>query len=114
MSEEEGIIELDTEFAKLIGFTSDKFDDISYLYQEGNYIFISMIKSIDKHKGNLTKLFDAIQREGYEIKVPRPFPLMELILIRKGFRKTIEHSEQMGAVEVWVKGINEQKKRSVE
>ena len=103
MNEEEGIIKPDTGFAKLIGFTSDKFDDMSYLYRVKNYIFISLIKSIGEHKGNLTKLFDAIQQEGYGIKVPTPLLLMEAILIKKGFHKTIEHSEQMGNIEVWVK-----------
>ena len=103
MSEEEGIIKLDTKFANSIGFTSDKFDSISYLWRVGDYIFVSMIKSIHKGEGNLTKLFDAITEKGYGIKVPTPFPLMEAILIRKGFCETIEHSEQMGDVEMWVK-----------
>ena len=100
---EEGIIKLDTEFAKTIGFTSDKFMDLSYLSQKGDYIYISMIESVQKGKGYLSELFDAITTKGYGIKVPTPFPVMEAILIRKGFSKTIEHSEQMGNVEVYVK-----------
>jgi len=98
----EGIIELNSEFGNQIGFTSNKFTDLSYLWRKDNYIFISMIESTYKHKGNLTKLFDAISEKGYGIKVPTPFPLMEAILIKKGFRKTLERSEKMGDVEVWV------------
>ena len=100
---EDGIIKLDTNFVKLIDFTSDKFTDLSFLWRIDGHIYISMIESTDKSKGYLTKLFDAIQREGYGIKVPTPFPLMEAILIKKGFQKTIEHSERWGNVEVWVK-----------
>lgn len=101
---EEGIIEPDTEFAKEIGFTSDKFVGISYLWKIKEYVYISCIKSINPGQGNLTSHFNAIQQKGFSIKVPSPFPLMESICKQKGFKKTLERNDihNVGDVEVWV------------
>ena len=98
----DGIIELDTEFAKEIGFTSDKFQ--GYLWKVGNYIYISVIKSNNRKQGNLTSLFNAIQEKGFGIKVPTPFPLMEAICKKKGFETTIERNDihEVGDIEVLV------------
>ena len=105
----DGIIELDSEAGKELGFTSDKFIDGSrsqigsYLWKKEGYIFISFIQSKENRKSHLSKLFDAILSKGYGIKVPIPSALMEAILRKKGFERTEEHSEQHGNVEVWVK-----------
>ena len=99
-----GIIELDSEAGDVLGFTGDKFMDGSYLWNLGDYIYISHIKSREKRKGYLSALFDSILSKGYGIKVPTPFPVMEAILIKKGFVRTEEWFEQFDEyVEVWVK-----------
>ncbi len=92
-------IEVDSPFAKQIGFTSDRFD--GYLWKEGKFISISFIISKQQGRGNLTKLFKNINKQGYKIEVPTPFPNMELILKCHGFKKTIVSDPLMGKVEVW-------------
>ena len=98
----EGVIELDTEFAKEIGFTSDKFE--GFLWKVGDCIYISCIKSINRKQGNLSTLFSTIQEKGFGIKVPSPFPLMESICKQKGFKKTVEYDDihNVGNVDVWM------------
>lgn len=81
----EGIIELDSEFAKKIGFTSDKFD--GHLWNEApDYIVISFIVSKDPRKGNLRKLFDSIEALGYGILVPTPSDQMYAICKKRGMQ----------------------------
>lgn len=98
----EGIIELDTPFAKHLGFTSDKFD--GWLWKKDKHIMISFIVSKQEGKGNLSKLFQRIQELGYEIRVPNPFAKMKAILVTHGFKRTIEYDKDMGGdVAVWIK-----------
>lgn len=102
----DGIILLDTVEGKELGFTSDKFTDHSFLWKKDDYIYISVVESREKGKGHLSKLFDTILKD-YGIKVPTPFPLMEAILIRKGFTKTEGYDEKYDEnVEVWIKEKN--------
>lgn len=101
----DGIIELDSEPGKELGFTSDKFLDSSYLWKRGEYIYISAIETREKGKGHLSLLFNTILKE-YGIKVSNLFPPMEVIIGMRGFERTKEHSEQYGNVEVWVKEKN--------
>ena len=101
----DGIIELNTPFAKKIGFTKEKFD--GYLWKQGKYIYISFIVSRYPRQGNLSKLFDNILKEGYGIKVPTPLGVMALIVRKKGFRQTTEYSNiNECPAEVWVKEVN--------
>jgi len=103
----DGIIELDTRAGEELGFTLGKFMDGSYLWKRDDYIYISFIQSREKGKGYLSKLFDTILNNGYGIKVPTPFPLMQAILIKKGFVRTEEWAERYNEnVEVWVKEKN--------
>jgi hypothetical protein len=92
-------IELDTPIGKELGFTSDKFD--GYLWKNGEFMTVSFIISSQEGKGNLSRLFKAINKKGYKIEVPTPFPVMELILKCHGFKRTIKKDPLMGKVEVW-------------
>jgi hypothetical protein len=95
-------INLDDDFAKRIGFTSDKFK--GYLWLIDDSIYISIIMSLKPGEGNLSKLFNNIWCEGYKIKVPTPFKNMRSILEKKGFKETKEYSKEFQEiVEVWVK-----------
>ena len=98
-----GMVELDSPFAKEVGFTSDKFE--GYLWLHPDCVYISFIVSTSEGQGNLSKLFDAIWERGYKIKVPTPFARMEAILEKKGFEHTWEPASWGGPeeVEVWVK-----------
>jgi len=97
-----GMIEVDSVSGKLFGFTSDKFDDFSYLWYDGDYIWISVIEVIHPDQGHFSELVKTIQKAGYGIKVPNPFPRMEAILQHYGFQKTIEYDTDGNPVDVWV------------
>ena len=97
------IIILDGKFATEIGFTCDKFE--GYLWKKGNYIYISLIKSLNPGHGDLSALFNSIQEKGYGIKVPTSLPQMETICKRKGFKLTTEnHKRYNEPVDVWALG----------
>jgi excisionase family DNA binding protein len=95
----------DSSFAQEIGFTSDKFD--GYLWQEDERVIISMIVSLDMGKGNLSRLFKAIEAKGYQVAVSTPLGRMQQIITRKGFRPHMEpfiiDGELIDMVEVWMK-----------
>lgn len=92
------VIRLDSNFAKEIGFTSDKFD--GYLWQQGDVVFISLLVSLHPDDGNFSKLLDAIEVRGMIVKVPTPSLMMQSILKKKGFKRNIEQSD-FGEVEVF-------------
>jgi len=95
-------IEMDSEPAKQLGFTSERFE--GWLWKHGKYIYVSYIVSRQEGKGNLSRLFKRIQSFGFGIKVPIPFPKMEMILRSHGFKHTLEDFKEAKApnVEVWV------------
>jgi len=100
---EHGLVEIDTLFAKELGFTSDKFASQSWLWLKDGYIYISMIESKNPGHGDFSELVNKILEKGYGVKVPTPFSMMQAILSRKGFKKAMEQDQDLGAVEVWIK-----------
>ena len=106
---EVGMIELDSEVGKKLGFTSDKFSKDSYLWFHGGHIWISVITSKYKRKGYLSELIGKIRDEGYSIKVPNPSIDLEAILVHCGFHMTIEEYDDIlfRNGKVWVKEIHE-------
>ena len=104
----DGIIELDTPFAKKIGFVSSKFH--GYLWKKENKIIISFIISKEENKGNLSKLFNSILLEGYDVAVPIPSGRMQQILLKRGFkRKIIYDGVLRDSVELYVLESNKNK-----
>lgn len=96
-----GCIMPNSDFAKTIGFTTDKFD--GYLWKDSKSIVITVIISLQPGQGHLTQLFRNIQSAGFNIKVPTPLGKMRLILTRYGFEKTEELNHDNDTVEVWFK-----------
>ena len=96
------IIDLDSRFAKMIGFTSGRFVKHSYLWRMRKTIYISMIEAMASGQGDFSRLLTNLQRRGFRVKVPTPLNQMTLILARKGFKPTreISHGE---SCEVWVR-----------
>ena len=86
---EDGIIELDSPFAKKLGFTSDKFD--GWLWKKGEYIYISFIISKKSKTGNFKRLLRRIEELGFGIKIPTPLGVMQYIVRKYGFKKTTEN-----------------------
>jgi hypothetical protein len=99
----QGIIELDSDFAKKIGFISKRFISCSHLWGEGNRIIIQTIECTDRRRGYLRELFRAIWKMGAEIAVRTPLSTMEQILLHYGFRKTFVQDPKYGKSELWVK-----------
>lgn len=93
------IINLNSEFAKEIGFTSDKF--AGWLWKDESRIIISCIDSLQPNQGNFSSLIKAIQQAGFDVAVPSPLPKMKAILIKKGFSSHIEADPMLGDVEIW-------------
>lgn len=99
-----GIITLNSQFAKSIGFTNDKFTSASYLWKTNNTITISFIESINKRKGYLNGLFNKIKVLNYKIAVPTPLGIMVNILKKKGFEQTFVWDDKFkDNVELWIK-----------
>lgn len=100
---QDGVIALGTPEANELGFTADKFDADSYLYKDGDSIYISLIKSIEERKGYLKSLVDAIRNKGFRVKIPTPLGRMVAIVEKNGYVLTMEPFEDYRA-QVWVLG----------
>jgi hypothetical protein len=96
----DGIINLDTERGRVLGFTIDRYD--GYLWKTGDSIIISLIES--KQRGNFRELVQRIHEHGWTVKVPTPLSRMEEIVRKNGYRLTIEpfSDEDPIPCEVWV------------
>ncbi len=96
----DGIINLDTDRAKLLGFTSDKYD--GYLWRQGDAIIVSFI--VSWQRGNFRELVRRIHALGLTVKVPTPLGRMQEILLKNGYEHTTEpFDEEPGeTVDVWV------------
>lgn len=92
----DGIILLNSERGGVFGFTSDKFHGDSYLFKEGNNIFVSFIECVTPGCGHFRELVQAILRQGYAVKVPTPGARMGEILLKNGFTHAMEPAEEVG------------------
>lgn len=96
----DGIINLDTDRAKVLGFTSDKYE--GYLWKQVDAVMVSFIAS--KRRGNFRELVRRIHALGLTVKVPTPLGRMQEILVKNGYQHTTEPlDEESGeTVDVWV------------
>jgi len=93
-------IDLDSELAQTLGFTSDKFS--GWLWLKDRIVIISFIMSLHQGKGNFSSLLRAIKNNGYKAAIPTPLGKMQAILSRKGFKPYLVNDEEMGQVELWM------------
>lgn len=97
----DGMIELNSEFGKTLGFTSDRFGNGSYLWKRNGAIIVSFIESLAG--GNFRRLVETIRSLGFAVHVPTPLGRMAEIVRKNGYRQTFPFSEAFGeCVEVWV------------
>ncbi len=95
-----GMIEVDSERGRELGFTSDRFSTDSYLWEEPERIMVSLIFS--RTPGNFRALVRCIHEQGKAVAVPTPLGDMRRIVEKCGYRFTLEHDDQMGETcEVW-------------
>ena len=98
----EWVIEPGDPKGEKFGFTQEDF--LGYISEIENTIWISAIISKKPGRGNLSKLIKSALDQGYIVKIPAPFPHMQLIAKHLKFRKTIEEFPEVGeSIEVWVK-----------
>lgn len=97
------MIKLDSDLGKEIGFTSDRFDSLSYLSINEGYVYISCIEAVTPRQGHFTQLVENIRAKGWGVKVPTPFAGMVAACKKLGFEQTREFAKPFGEfVEVWV------------
>lgn len=96
-----------SKLARELDFTPEKFNDTSFLWKIGEYIYISFIESRNPGEGHFSQLLKNIYKKGYGVKVPNPFPSMKEILEKKGFIQTYETNPKMGdePIEVYVSEV---------
>src|SRR4051794_30778726 len=87
-----GLIEVDSEWAGRVGFTSDIFLKGGQLYKQEDCMYIQSIEVLlgKRKKGHFNKLLDRLWELGFVVKVPNPLPTMVRILTKKGFRTISE------------------------
>jgi hypothetical protein len=97
MKIDEGIINIDSEGAKQLGFTSDKFNPASWLWRTGNTITISFI--VASKKGAFCQLMKAIAEQGFDFEIPTPSPRMLEIGKKQGWNFCQRDGEE-GVVDI--------------
>jgi hypothetical protein len=86
---------------KKFGWTKSKFK--GYISIVDNTIWISAVWSLQRGKGNYSRLIKNLHKVGFKIKVPGPFSHMVEICKHLGFTRTVEHSPEFGDdIDVWV------------
>lgn len=80
-----GMITVDSEFGKEIGFTSDNFERGCHLWKIDNNIFISIIEAKYQGRGVFSALVKKIESLKFSVLVPTPLAQMEKILKRWGW-----------------------------
>jgi hypothetical protein len=95
----DGIIEVDSDIGKVLGFTSDRW--IGWLWLSGDKIFLSYVEALHPGQGHLHQLRQAIEAAGYRVAVPIPLYQMREILRHWGFSMHMEKDSKLGNVEIW-------------
>ncbi len=94
-----GMIEIDSERGKQLGFTSDRFTLDSYLWEEPDRIMVSLIQS--RKPGSFKALVAAILADGKCVAVPTPLGDMQRIVEKNGYVHTVEDAGEMGPCHIW-------------
>jgi len=92
----DGIINIDTEPARLLEFTSDKFNPASYLWKTGDTIVISFIMA--KTKSAFCQLIKNITAEGFYFEIPTPSNRMKEIGEKQGWHYCQREHEELGLI----------------
>jgi hypothetical protein len=94
----DGIINIDTEPAKLLEFTSDKFNPASYLWKTGDTIVISFIMA--RQKGAFCQLIKNIAAQGFYFEIPTPSRRMREIGKKQGWHYCQREHEELGLIDI--------------
>ena len=95
----DGVINIDTEPARLLEFTSDKFNPASYLWKTGDTtIVISFIMA--KTKGAFCQLIKNIIAEGFYFEIPTPSSRMREIGEKQSWHYCQREHEELGPIDI--------------
>ena len=98
------MIAVDSDKGKGFGFTSDKWEDDSYLWMDeaNRRVLLSLVIARYPGKGALTDLIKSIEVLGLKVAVPCPLAQMKAILRKWDFRPNEEWSDATGEpIDVW-------------
>jgi hypothetical protein len=98
----DGRIDVDSRLGKQIGFTSDRFQSVSYLWKYGDYVMLSFVWTEVEGQGYIRDLVNAIHQASLGVKVPTPLGRMAEIVQKNGYQRVMEKTEIGESVEVWV------------
>jgi hypothetical protein len=94
----EGIINIDSKAAAVLGFTSQSFAPHSYLWRDGNTIIVSLI--VSRAKGEFRKLIDRILELGFDFEIPTPSARMAEIGRKQGWNFRGKYDELFGVIDI--------------
>jgi hypothetical protein len=100
----DGIINIDTEPARLLEFTSDKFNPASYLWKTGDTVIISFIMA--RQKGAFRQLIENITAQGFYFEIPTPSGRMREIGRKQGWRYCQREHEELGPIDILTNKTN--------
>jgi len=81
-----GMIDLDSDFGRSIGFTSDLFKDGSFLFgDENGILWISMVLAKHKGAGDFRSMMQNIESMGITFRIPTPIGNMVRICMKQGW-----------------------------
>jgi hypothetical protein len=83
--EKRGLIRVDSEKGKQLGLTSDRFTEDSYLWLEGNTLWLSLLTSKKEHQGYVLNIMNNAKAAGYDMLCYSVSVRMNMILSRFGF-----------------------------
>lgn len=83
--EKRGLIRVDSEKGKQLGLTSDRFTEDSYLWLEGNTLYLSLLTSKKEHQGYVLNIMNKAKTMGYDMICCPVSERMKMILSRFGF-----------------------------
>jgi hypothetical protein len=80
-----GLIRVDSEKGKQLGLTSDRFTEDSYLWLEGNTLWLSLLTSKKEHQGYVLNIMNNAKAAGYDMLSYPVSERLKMILSRFGF-----------------------------
>lgn len=83
--EKRGLIRVDSEKGKQLGLTSDRFTEDSYLWLEGNTLWLSLLTGKKEHQGYVLNILNNAKAKGYDMACCPVSVRMQMILSRFGF-----------------------------
>lgn len=97
----DGIINVNSERGLVFDLTSDKFEPDTYLWKDGQDIYISFIATQHPGCGDFKCLVERIQAAGYRVKLPMPMRRLKQILVKNGWEETAERFHDI-ETDVWI------------